>query len=72
MKHFNETVIVSAVRTPIGSFNGSLAPLTAPQLGSIVIKEALKRVNLSPDRVEQVIMGNVLTAGVGQAPARQA
>ncbi len=65
-------VITSAVRTPIGSFNGALAPLKAPQLGSIVIREALKRSQLKPDQVQQVIMGNVITAGVGQAPARQA
>ncbi len=65
-------VITSAVRTPVGSFNGGLAPLKAPQLGSIVIKEALKRSGVQPNQVHQVIMGNVLTAGVGQAPARQA
>ena len=65
-------VITSAVRTPIGSFNGALAPLKAPQLGSIVIREALKRSQLKPEQVQQVIMGNVITAGVGQAPARQA
>ena len=65
-------VITSAVRTPIGSFNGALAPLKAPQLGSIVIREALKRSQLKAEQVQQVIMGNVITAGVGQAPARQA
>lgn len=67
-----EVVIVSACRTPIGSFNGALSPLSAPKLGAIVIEEALKRVNLSKDVVDEVIMGCVLTAGVGQAPARQA
>jgi len=67
-----ETVILSAARTPVGSFNGSLATLSAPQLGSIVIKEALKRAQVEPAKVDEVIMGNVLTAGVGQAPARQA
>ena len=72
MSTFRDVVITAAVRTPIGSFNGALAPLKAPQLGSIVIKEALKRSQLQPDHVNQVIMGNVLTAGVGQAPARQA
>ncbi len=72
MSTFREVVITAAVRTPIGSFNGALAPLKAPQLGSIVIKEALKRSQVQPDQVNQVIMGNVLTAGVGQAPARQA
>jgi acetyl-CoA C-acetyltransferase len=67
-----EAVIVSAVRTPIGSFHGSLSPLTAPALGSIVIAEALRRVNLGGDAVNEVVMGNVLSAGLGQAPARQA
>src|SRR3990172_271709 len=67
-----EIVIVSAVRTPIGSFNGMLSPLSAPQLGSLVIAEAIRRVGLSLDAVNEVIMGNVLTAGLGQAPARQA
>ncbi|MBE0642552.1 MAG: acetyl-CoA C-acetyltransferase [Bacteroidetes bacterium] len=68
----NAVVIVSAARTPIGAFNGTLKSLTAPQLGAIVIKEALKRANVKPEDVSEVIMGNVLTAGVGQAPARQA
>lgn len=67
-----EVVIVSAVRTPIGSFGGSLARFTAPELGSIAIAESIKRAGISPDTVDEVIMGNVLTAGVGQAPARQA
>ncbi len=68
----NTVVIVSAARTPIGAFNGSLKSFTAPQLGAIAIKEALKRANVKPEDVSEVIMGNVLTAGVGQAPARQA
>jgi acetyl-CoA C-acetyltransferase len=68
----NDVVIVSAARTPIGAFNGSLASLTAPQLGAIAIREALKRAGVNPEDVSEVIMGNVLTAGVGQAPARQA
>lgn len=68
----NDVVIVSAVRTPIGAFNGSLASLTAPQLGAIVIREALNRAGVNPEDVSEVIMGNVLTSGVGQAPARQA
>ncbi|MFA6233530.1 MAG: acetyl-CoA C-acetyltransferase [Bacteroidota bacterium] len=68
----NAVVIVSAARTPIGAFNGSLKSFTAPQLGAIAIKEALKRANVKPEDVSEVIMGNVLTAGVGQAPARQA
>lgn len=67
-----EVVIASACRTPIGSFNGALSPLPAPKLGAIVIEEALKRANVPKDAVDEVIMGCVLTAGVGQAPARQA
>ena len=67
-----EVVIVSAVRTPIGSFQGALASLTAPQLGAIVIKEAVSRAGIKPEDVCEVIMGNVLPAGEGQAPARQA
>jgi len=67
-----ETVIVSACRTPIGSFGGTLSSVTAPKLGAIVIGEALRRAAVSKDDVDEVIMGNVLTAGEGQAPARQA
>ena len=65
-------VITSAKRTPIGSFGGSLASLTAGQLGSIAIKGVLEDSKISPDLIDEVIMGNVLTAGMGQAPARQA
>ncbi len=68
----NDVVIVSAARTPIGAFNGSLKSFTAPQLGAIAIKEAITRAGITPGDVSEVIMGNVLTAGVGQAPARQA
>ena len=68
----NDVVIVSACRTPIGSFLGSLSSLPAPRLGAIVIREALLRAGLKPEQVDEVIMGNVLSAGVGQAPARQA
>jgi acetyl-CoA C-acetyltransferase len=67
-----DAVIVSAVRTPIGSFNGSLSPLSAPALGSAAIAGALSRAALSVEQIEEVVMGNVLSAGVGQAPARQA
>ncbi|HLM45988.1 MAG TPA: thiolase family protein [Myxococcaceae bacterium] len=67
-----EVVIVGAARTPIGAFQGALAKLTAPQLGAIAIKAALERSGVSPDQVGEVIMGCVLQAGVGQAPARQA
>ena len=69
---YPEVVIVSYARTPIGAFGGSLASLSAPQLGSVAIKAALDRAAVAPDKVDEVIMGNVLTAGVGQAPARQA
>ena len=67
-----KAVIVSAARTPIGSFNGGLGSISATRLGSIAITEALKRIDLSGEEVDEVIMGNVLSAGVGQAPARQA
>src|SRR5690349_25005239 len=65
-------VIVGAVRTPTGKFLGNLASFTAPQLGAIVIKEVVSRSGISPDSIDEVIMGNVVSAGVGQAPARQA
>lgn len=68
----NEVVIVSAVRTAIGSFLGSLKDVSAIELGSIVIKEALDRAGVKGDQVDEVIMGNVLQAGLGQNPARQA
>jgi len=67
-----DVVIVGAARTPIGAFQGALASLTAPQLGAVAIKAALERAGVKPDAVDQVVMGNVLQAGVGQAPARQA
>src|SRR5690554_3347037 len=68
----NKVVIVSAARTPIGSFLGGLSSLTAVQLGSAAIKGALDKINLDPNLVQEVLMGNVVQAGVGQAPARQA
>ena len=67
-----EVVIVGAVRTPIGSFLGSLASMPATQLGAVVIREALRRAGVEASAVDEVIMGNVLQAGEGQAPARQA
>ena len=67
-----EVVIVSAARTPIGSFMGSLSTIPATQLGAIAIKGALDKINLDPSLVEEVFMGNVVQAGNGQAPARQA
>ena len=68
----NDVVIVSACRTPLGSFRGSLSSLTATQLGAIAVKEAVSRAGLKPEDVDEVIMGNVVGAGLGQAPARQA
>ena len=68
----NKVVITSAKRTPIGSFGGSLSSLTAAQLGSIAIRGVLEDSKISPELIDEVIMGNVLTAGLGQAPARQA
>lgn len=68
----NKVVIVSAVRTPIGSFLGSLSSLSATQLGSIAIKGALDKINLDANQVQEVYMGQVVQAGAGQAPARQA
>lgn len=65
-------VIIEALRTPIGSFGGSLASLSAPELGAAVIQAILKKSGIAPDMVNEVIMGNVLSAGIGQAPARQA
>lgn len=67
-----EVVIAAAVRTPVGSYLGSLSSLKGPELGAIVIKEAVKRANIKPEDVSEVIMGCVLPAGMGQAPARQA
>jgi acetyl-CoA C-acetyltransferase len=67
-----EVVIVAAVRTPIGSFGGALASLTAVELGAIALKGALDKAGVAPEQVEQVIMGNVISANLGQAPARQA
>ncbi|MDG4715468.1 acetyl-CoA C-acyltransferase [Winogradskyella sp. YYF002] len=67
-----DVVIVSAVRTPIGSFLGSLSSVPAPKLGAAAIKGALDKINLKPEMVDEVLMGNVVQAGTGQAPARQA
>ena len=65
-------VIVGAARTPTGKFLGGLASFTAPQLGAIAIKEAVRRSGIAPEAIEEVVMGNVVSAGIGQAPARQA
>src|SRR6266702_4071656 len=65
-------VILSAVRTPIGKYLGGLSPLPAPKLGALVIREAVRRAGVPDETVDEVILGNVLQGGVGQAPARQA
>lgn len=67
-----KVVIVSAVRTPIGSFMGSLSTITAPILGAVAIKGAIDKITLDPKLIDEVFMGNVIQAGIGQAPARQA
>jgi acetyl-CoA C-acetyltransferase len=67
-----EVVIVSVARTPIGSFLGSLTNISAPKLGAVAIKGALNKINLDPNMVDEIYMGNVVSAGLGQAPARQA
>ncbi|MCX7836106.1 MAG: acetyl-CoA C-acyltransferase [bacterium] len=72
MEHHPEAVIVGIARTPIGAYRGSLSSFSATQLGGIAIRSALERAHISPDQVQDVIMGMVLQAGVGQAPARQA
>jgi acetyl-CoA C-acetyltransferase len=72
MAAFDDAVIISACRTAVGKFQGSLTDLSAPQLGAIVVREAVKRAGLNSDQVDECIMGNVLPAGLGQNPARQA
>jgi acetyl-CoA C-acetyltransferase len=68
----NQVVIASAQRTPIGAFQGALSPATAPQLGTAAIRGALEKAGVAGSDVQEVIMGCVLPAGLGQAPARQA
>src|SRR5690242_14640074 len=68
----NASYLLAGCRTPIGKFLGGLSPLSAPDLGSVVVAEAIQRAGVPVDAVEEVILGNVLSAGVGQAPARQA
>jgi acetyl-CoA C-acetyltransferase len=72
MAPLEDVVIISGVRTPVGKFQGSLSDFSAPQLGAIVVKEAVKRANVDPSTVDECIMGNVVSAGLGQNPARQA
>ena len=68
----NEVVILSGARTPMGGFQGELSGLSAPQLGAAAIRAAIERAGLAPGDITETLMGNVLSAGVGQAPARQA
>jgi acetyl-CoA C-acetyltransferase len=68
----NDAVIISGCRTPIGKFQGSLSDLSAPQIGAVAVREAVKRANLQPEQIDECIMGNVVSAGLGQNPARQA
>ena len=72
MASLEDVVIISGVRTPVGKFQGSLSDFTAPQLGAIVVREAVKRAGIDPAQVNEVILGNVVSAGLGQNPARQA
>jgi len=72
MASFDDVVILSGCRTAVGKFQGSLSDFTAPQLGAIAVREAVKRAGIDSARVDECIMGNVLSAGLGQAPARQA
>jgi acetyl-CoA C-acetyltransferase len=67
-----EAVIVSAVRTPVGKFQGSLQSFSAPRLGALAVREAVRRAGLEPEQIDECIMGCVLQAGLGQNPARQA
>src|SRR6202035_4937190 len=68
----DQAVILSAVRTPIGKFMGGLAPLSAPELGARVVAESVRRAGIEPNQVDEAILGNVVQAGLGQNPARQA
>src|SRR6266704_1976056 len=72
MAALDDVVIISACRTPVGKFQGSLSDLGATQLGAIVVREATKRAKLDPKQIDECIMGNVISAGLGQNPARQA
>src|SRR5258705_9566697 len=72
MSELNEAVIISAVRTPVAKFFGSLKGFSATELGAIAVREAVKRAGIKPEEVDEVIMGCVIQAGLGQNPARQA
>jgi acetyl-CoA C-acetyltransferase len=68
----DEIVIVSGVRTPVGKFQGSLSDVSATRLGAVVVREVVQRAQLQPEQIDECIMGNVVSAGLGQNPARQA
>src|ERR1700690_1835620 len=72
MASSNEVVIIAGCRTAIGKFQGSLSDMTAPQIGAVAVREAVNRAKLQPEQVDECIMGNVVSAGIGQNPARQA
>src|ERR1022692_4039045 len=72
MASFDDVVIISGCRTAVGKFRGSLSDFSAPQLGAIAVREAVKRAGIDPNSVDECIMGNVVSAGLGQNPARQA
>ncbi len=72
MAAFDDVVIISGCRTPVGKFQGSLSDLSATQLGAIAVREAVKRAGVDPKQIDECIMGNVVSAGLGQNPARQA
>src|ERR1700723_4022356 len=72
MASSNDVVIIAGCRTPIGKFQGSLSDMSAPQIGAVTVREAVKRANLQPQQVDECIMGTVVSAGIGQNPARQA
>src|SRR5690349_17477741 len=72
MAAFEDVVVISACRTAVGKFQGSLSDLSAPQLGAMVVREAVKRAGVDPGHIDECIMGNVVSAGLGQNPARQA
>src|SRR5258708_30711785 len=72
MSVIREAVIISAVRTPVGKFRGALKDFKAPDLGALVVRETVRRAGIQPENVDEVIMGCVIQAGLGQNPARQA
>src|ERR1700733_14884668 len=72
MAGFDDVVIISGCRTPVGKFQGSFSEFTAPKLGAIAVREAVKRAGIDSKLVDECIMGNVISAGLGQNPARQA